>query len=101
MEEVYEALLRRAHEAVAEADRQHGRARELAAFVRALRESGPADPPTLCAWCHRIAAAGHWIDPRPLLTDTLLDRLRATASHGICPGCYARVSAEAERQRQR
>jgi hypothetical protein len=80
VEDVYRALLRRTQEAV---------------------EKGTGDTPTLCAWCGRVEVGGQWIDARSLLTDVLLERLRDKASHGICPDCFDRVSAEAERQRTR
>jgi hypothetical protein len=40
-----------------------------------------------------------WIDLLPLLGSNLRERLRKNASHGICPSCLARVSADAERER--
>jgi len=98
VEQVYEALLRRAEEAVAEAHRQHRRAAELMAFVAELRESTPAGI-VVCAWCGNVASGGRWIDPAPLLAPRLRQRLEEQATHGICPSCLNRVSAEVAAER--
>src|SRR5262249_60916502 len=98
MEEVHRELLRRAHEAVAEATRAHRRAAELPAFVSALRATSPGEL-VRCAWCDRVAAGEYWIDPYPLLGANLRERLRKSASHGVCPDCFERVVTESERQR--
>jgi hypothetical protein len=98
MEEVHRELLRRAQEAVAEARRAHRQASQLKAFVTALRATS-AGGLVRCAWCERVAAGEYWIDPYPLLGSNLRERLRKDASHGICPDCFERVTAESERKR--
>jgi hypothetical protein len=98
VEDVYRVLLRRAEEAVAEAERQQRRASELAAFVAALRDVEPAQL-VRCAWCGRFSAGGRWTDPMPLIGGALVERLREQVSHGICPDCYARVSEDADVER--
>jgi hypothetical protein len=98
MEEVHRELLRRAQEAVAEATRTQQRASELSAFVSALRATTPAAL-VRCAWCERVAAGEHWIDPYSLLQANLRERLRKNASHGICPTCFERAIAAAEQER--
>jgi len=100
VEEVHRELLRRAEEAVTEATRTQQRAAELSAFVRALRATSPAGL-VRCAWCERVAAGEHWIDPYSLLQANLRERLRKNASHGICPDCFERVTAAAEQARAR
>jgi hypothetical protein len=98
MEEVHRELLRRAQEAVAAATRAHRRAAELSAFVSALRATSPGEL-VRCAWCGRVAAGDYWIDPYPLLGANLRERLRKSASHGVCPDCFERLMTESERQR--
>jgi len=99
MDEVHRELLRRAQEAVAEATRAHRRAAELRAFVSALRAIRPGEL-VRCAWCDRVAAGEYWIDPYPLLgANALRERLRKSASHGVCPDCFERVMTASERQR--
>jgi hypothetical protein len=100
VERVYEELLRRAKQAAAEAERRHKRASQLTAFVRALQRTNPGEL-VRCAWCGRISADGEWIDPSTLIGGSLRERLRQNATHGICPDCLERVSAEAERERAR
>ena len=97
MEQVYRELLQRAEAAAATAAAENERASELRAFVRALRKTGPAEL-LRCAWCGRVAAEGHWLDPLPFLGSGLRERLRENASHGICPDCTERVMAEAARR---
>ena len=94
MERVHRELLQRAEAAVAAAATEHERASQLGAFVRALRKTEPAEL-VRCAWCGRVAAEGHWIDPLPFLHGGLRERLRQNASHGICPDCFERVSRQA------
>src|SRR5262249_16895925 len=74
------------------------RAAELSAFVSALRATSPGEL-VRCAWCDRVAAGEYWIDPYPLLGANLRERLRKSASHGVCPDCFERVTSESERQR--
>ena len=100
LNDVYRALLKRAQAAAEAAERHHQHASELHAFVRALRRRGPAEL-VLCAWCGRVAAEGHWIDPAPLLGADLRRRLFERASHGICPDCFEQVEVEAHRARGR
>ena len=100
VERVYRELLQRAEAAVATATAERERASELGAFVRALRRTDPAEL-VRCAWCGRVAAEGHWIDPHPFLHSGLRERLRQNASHGICPDCMDRVLSAADRERRR
>jgi hypothetical protein len=100
VDEVYRALLRSAQKAIADAERQNHRARELVAFTKALQRTAPGEL-VRCAWCGRVAAGGRWIDPLHLLGTDLRERLRANASHSICPDCFDRVSAEAAEERAR
>jgi hypothetical protein len=99
LEEVYRALLKRAQAAVDAAEHHHLQAAEMQAFVRALRKRGPAEL-VLCAWCGRVSAEGHWIDPASLLGADLRRRLFERASHGICPDCFEQVEVEAHRARR-
>ena len=94
MEQVHRELLQRAEAAVAAAALERERTSELVAFVRALRRTDPAEL-VRCAWCGRVAAEGHWLDPLPFLGSGLRERLRQNASHGICPDCFERLSSGA------
>jgi hypothetical protein len=98
LDEVYNALLEQAQAAAEAAERHHLHAAEMRAFVRALRKRGPAEL-VLCAWCGRVSAEGHWIDPDPFLDADLRERLFEGASHGICPDCFEEVEVEAHRVR--
>ncbi len=42
----------------------------------------------ICAWCHRQTRRGGG----PWKQDTVTPADEHTASHGICPACYARVA---------
>jgi hypothetical protein len=98
VDEVHRELLQRAQEAIAEARSEHRRATDLVAFVGALRMTDPGGL-VRCAWCGRVAAGSEWIDASMLLGGSLRERLRRNATHGICPACFERVSADAERER--
>jgi NMD protein affecting ribosome stability and mRNA decay len=55
---------------------------------------------TMCAWCGRLKVRGRWIGAPevPELID-VSDAPEPTLTHGICPSCFAEVTAEAERHR--
>jgi hypothetical protein len=95
VDKVHGALLERAQEAVDEAKRQHKRATELQAFVHALQRTEPGCL-VRCAWCGKVSAAGHWIDPYRFLNSDLRERLRRNASHSICPDCLSREQERTE-----
>jgi hypothetical protein len=99
MEDLHRELLRRAQEAVEQAEKEHRRASEMQAFIGALRATEPGEL-VRCAWCGRVAAGDQWLDPTSLLGGNLRERLRWNASHSICPDCFERVSAEVDHQRR-
>ena len=99
MEGLYEVLVRSARDAVAAAEREERPAVELVAFEARLRDVVPGAV-VFCAWCGKVGAGGVWVDASLLLAPDLQRRLQEVASHGICPGCFGRVSDEAEQQRQ-
>ena len=100
MKQVRAVLLRRAREAAADVQAQRRGTAELGAFVRALRKTEPSQI-VLCAWCGRVAAGEHWIDPAPLLEPAQRERLREKATHSICPDCFDRENAAAKAERAR
>ncbi len=55
---------------------------------------------TMCAWCGRLKVRDRWIGmpQAPELID-VSDAPEPTLTHGICPSCFAEVTAEAERHR--
>ena len=51
---------------------------------------------TMCAWCGRLKLSGRWIGTpqAPELID-VSDAHEPTLTHGICPSCFAEVTARA------
>jgi hypothetical protein len=94
-----EALYERARRATHESRRQSDRAAELVAFVRALRKEAHAEP-LVCAWCSRISTEGYWLEAQAYMAIPVPTSFVGRASHGICPECFARVSAAAEEARR-
>jgi hypothetical protein len=43
----------------------------------------------LCGWCRRIRDEGRWLTLEAFLTE-----YKASASHGLCPDCAAKLEAE-------
>jgi hypothetical protein len=56
---------------------------------------------TMCAWCGRLKVRGRWIgtSQAPELID-VSDAPEPALTHGICPSCFAEVTAKAERHRR-
>ena len=77
MDKVHRELLRRSRAAVAEAERQRTRATELSAFVQALQATAPAEL-VRCAWCGRVRAGSHWVDPTQPFAHAVIE-----PAHGV------------------
>jgi hypothetical protein len=104
---LFEALVRRALAAREKAEAVQKDPRRVQKLARLLREANGGK--TLlrhCAWCGRLRVGEEWLDLAAdgdesveieglEITDSLIRR----SSHGICPDCFARVSADAEAER--
>jgi hypothetical protein len=98
----YEDLVRRAAEAHARSvdlrlDAQ--RVRHLAALLREAHHSGVLL--RYCAWCDRLEVGDEWLPLDGIGGGQLrlTAELRSRSTHGICPDCLARVTAEAAADR--
>lgn len=55
----------------------------------------------MCSWCERIRVRGRWLPlERALALIDATHRREHRLTHGICPSCFAEVSARAERDRR-
>jgi hypothetical protein len=74
------ALLRRAEEAVAAAERIRAGSEVVVGVSAALRQSGMT---ARCAWCGRYRAGEHWVlfEQLPSFAEY------AEVTHGICEAC--------------
>ncbi len=54
-----------------------------------------------CAWCNRIKLGDRFVDAEAHLAGDVPERLRERTTHGICPACLERESADAEAHRAR
>lgn len=79
-DEIEAALLRRAEEAVEEAERIRAGSEVVVGISAALRQSGMT---TRCAWCGRYRAGEHWVlmEQLPSFAES------AGVTHGICEAC--------------
>jgi hypothetical protein len=64
-----------------------GHLRALDDMAATLRDDSRASV-RICAWCESACVAGEWYDSDLV---TFAWRVDATASHTICPACFARV----------
>jgi hypothetical protein len=99
----YLDLLQRAVEARDRAAGLHTDARRIAALAQLLREANAGHVLLRrCAWCDRFEIGSEWLalDAVGSGEQHLTSSLRDQATHGICPECFDRVQAAAERTRK-
>lgn len=99
---LYEDLARRAlaaQERAASLQVSASRSRELASLLRRAHKGEVMV--RRCAWCSRLAVGGEWLhleaigEGQQRIATSLLER----STNGICPGCFQRVSDDAEASR--
>jgi hypothetical protein len=83
-----------------ETERVGERARLLRMFVSYYR-AHPDALPVRCAWCGRVSIAGRFVLPEEFVSGDLPQRVRAKATHGICPDCLERENEKARTVRER
>lgn len=97
---LFEELIRRAlaaRERTEAAQKDSRRVRELA---RLLRNANAGTSLLLhCAWCGRLQVGEEWLDLDDVGSPQIAASLIPNSSHGICPDCFTRVSADAEAER--
>jgi hypothetical protein len=99
---LFEDLVRRtlaARERAETARKESLRVRKLAQL---LREANAGETLLLhCAWCGRLQVGEEWLElaadgeGSPKIVASLIRK----SSHGICPGCFARVQKTADLER--
>jgi len=95
-------LVRRAIAARERAEGAQTDSRRLQKLAQLLRQANAGKTLLIhCAWCGRLQVGDEWLD---LANDgerslDIADSLIRKSSHGICPHCFERVSADAEAER--
>jgi hypothetical protein len=56
---------------------------------------------TFCAWCGRIAVAGHWLGKPRHAEGDVVAHVKRHATSGICPSCFAEVAPGRQYPQQR
>jgi hypothetical protein len=99
---LFEELVRRALAARERAEAAQKDSRRVRRLARLLREANGGKTLLLhCAWCGRLQVDDEWLDlaadgeGSPKVAASLIRK----SSHGICPECFARVTADAEAER--
>lgn len=99
---LYEDLVRRAVEAQERASvlvRDSGR---LAGLAQALRDAYAGRSMLVrCAWCESLQIGDEWLRLEAIGEgqQRITERVRVTASHGICPTCFEAEMRFADEQR--
>lgn len=99
---LFEELVRRALAARERPDVAQKSSRRVRKLAQLLRDADTGKTMLLhCAWCGRLQVGEEWLDlgadgeDGPEIAASLIRK----SSHGICPGCFDRVSAAADAER--
>jgi hypothetical protein len=99
---LFEELVRRTLAARGRAEVAQKDPRRVRTLAQLLREANAGKTLLVhCAWCGRLQVGKEWLElaadgeGSPEIASSLIRK----SSHGICPDCFARVTADAEAER--
>ena len=99
---IYEDLVARALAAQERARYLTADAARVSRLARVLREARSGGTMLVhCAWCSRLEIGDEWLRLEAIGTGQtrIAEQLVQQSTHGICPECFERVSADVEAKR--